>query len=292
LQHSGDGIVRKLMQLEDPVLLFDQFDEVLRERDIAPAQFGRFLTTSMLPRLAELWKARKIMYFVATNHIEYFDRAVTRSERFDAILYIGPPSMDAKQEQLRKILADRYKIQVVFDPALSRDTINGAIPRDECDAIESARTKEERDALKAAPLKPKFILSKFALLRWDELDELAKELVPVLGTKTKITEKILEEALRGIRDTKSRTLGEYYRFLSDFKYERFDVSKLAGWLVEIQGFDPTSDPPAPIERCGKHFILKDHVGSELALDLPGYRMERLPEGKIRLTKKKKRSPSQ
>ncbi len=97
VQQRADVIFGKLMELDHAVVLFDEIDELVRERDIEPDQFGRFLTTSMLPRLAELWKARKIMYFVATNHIEYFDRAVTRSERFDAIIFVSPPSFEANR---------------------------------------------------------------------------------------------------------------------------------------------------------------------------------------------------
>lgn len=56
----------------------------------------------MLPKLAELWDARKILYFVATNHINYFDSAIIRSHRFDALTLVSPPSFSAKIGELER----------------------------------------------------------------------------------------------------------------------------------------------------------------------------------------------
>ena len=58
----------------------------------------------MLPKLAELWEARKILYFVATNHINYFDSAIIRSHRFDALILVSPPSFRSKIEELERLL--------------------------------------------------------------------------------------------------------------------------------------------------------------------------------------------
>jgi hypothetical protein len=212
------------MELDHTVVLFDEIDELVRKRDIEPDQFGRFLTTSMLPRVAELWKARRVIYFVATNHIEYFDRAITRSQRFDAILYIGPLDFSEKKVNLGRIFWETYGIKVQFDPALTQIAVEEALPRDKIAAIDIG-TKEEQDRLKASPLEEQFALSKFALLRYDELDELAAWIAPSLGEDALITPEVLKSALINIRDSRARTLGEYHRFASDYKYQRFDVSK-------------------------------------------------------------------
>src|SRR6185312_1299174 len=76
VQKTADMIFKQLSELDHAVVLFDEIDELVRERDMEKDAFGRFLTTSMLPKLAELWDARKILYFVATNHINYFDSAI------------------------------------------------------------------------------------------------------------------------------------------------------------------------------------------------------------------------
>ncbi len=273
VQHTADVIFGKLMELDHAVILFDEIDELVRERDIEPDQFGRFLTTSMLPRLAELWQARKVMYFVATNHIEYFDRAVTRSERFDAIVFIGPPSFEAKKAELSDILRDRYdKKNVQFEDGLTKDEVDKAMPSEECAAAEGETEKEKRRALKAKSLPDKNALAKFALLRWDELNELALRVAPILGGTT-LTKEALEKALQGVNDGKSRSLGEYCRFSSDPKnYERFDASRNAVWIVtEIEGVDDDK-LPGPVRKGsnGRHFV---DVPVGQAVNVPGYRAE-------------------
>lgn len=105
VQKTADEIFQRLMELDHVVVLFDEIDELVRERSEKEADaFGRFLTTSMLPKLAELWHLRKVLYFVNTNHIAYFDSAITRSGRFDALVFVPPPSFEAKCGQLAVLL--------------------------------------------------------------------------------------------------------------------------------------------------------------------------------------------
>jgi SpoVK/Ycf46/Vps4 family AAA+-type ATPase len=238
----------------------------------------------MLPRLADLWRAQKIMYFVATNHIEYFDRAVTRSQRFDAILYIGPPSFKTKQDELIRLLSQDYKLTAQFDPSLTREKIEASLPQAEITAIEKADEKQKQDWQKGQTLPERFALSKFALLRWDELAELASEIAPNLGSTSVITSEILEEALKHIKDSKSRALGEYYRFVSDTKYERYDMSKTAAWRVEVDESLLKTSLPAPIAERGKHHIITAPVGTKPRIDIPGVKAELLPDAKVLLRK--------
>lgn len=282
VQQTADVIFSRLMELDHTVVLFDEVDELVRERDIEPDQFGRFLTTSMLPRLAELWKAQKIMYFVATNHIEYFDRAVTRSQRFDAILYIGPPSFETKKKELVSLLLRDYKLAVEFEAALTREKIEASLPQADIAAIENAPGKQEQDWLKAQPLSDGPALSKFALLRYDELAELASEIAPKLHRTKVITSEILEDALKRVKDSKSRTLGEYYRFASDTKYERYDMSKTAAWLVEVEEGLSIASLPDTVKKCGKHHVVSVPVGSKPTIEIPGVTTEFLPEARVRL----------
>jgi len=251
VQQTADGIFGKLMEVDHAVILFDELDELVRERDIEPDQFGRFLTTSMLPRLAELWTARKVLYFVATNHIEYFDRAVTRSGRFDAVIFLSPPTFEAKKNRVLDVLSDKYRIKARFDPQLNQDEINRGMPERACkDAGEMKDCSERRQAF-AGALPRENVLSKFALLRWDELDGIALQLSDLLQGSTKVTKDLLSESLRRLNDTKVRGLGEYCRFVSDpGNYERFDASKSALWIVSgIDGLDISADElPQSVQR--------------------------------------------
>ena len=277
VQRTADGIFSKLMELDHVVILFDEIDELVREREIEPDQFGRFLTTSMLPRLAELWKARKVIYFVATNHIEYFDRAVTRSERFDAIIFLSPPSFESKCSQILNLLKEKYAIIAEFGDDVSEASVFAALPKASCDKAEKIKDGDKRKEAKAAPPPLSSAMSKFALIRWDELDGVALQLSRRLGDYSTITAKILSESLRLLKDGKNRGLGEYCRFLSDPDgYERFDASKNASWVVtDIEGRGlKLEELPAPLKRVGDGTVIVEAaIGNYRNVNVIGFASE-------------------
>jgi SpoVK/Ycf46/Vps4 family AAA+-type ATPase len=86
-----------LASTERIVVLLDEFDELVQDRDQSDAESSsRFLTTAMLPKIAELADRRRIVYLLATNHIERFDDAISRAGRFDLVIPVLPPSLEAK----------------------------------------------------------------------------------------------------------------------------------------------------------------------------------------------------
>lgn len=273
VQHTADGIFSKLMELDHAVILFDEIDELVRAREMEPDQFGRFLTTSMLPRLAELWKARKVIYFVATNHIEFFDRAITRSERFDAVVFLSPPTFDAKKNEIIRVLDEDHSIKARFDPGLNRETIEKKLPRETCQGLRE-ETDDARKKKEAEPISSRHLLSKFALVRWDELNEIALRLAGILGKDGLITEELLEKSLGEMKDGKVRGLREYCRFISDPEsYERFDASRMALWQVsEAEGIDLSKikNLPNPFEQLGDRIFAKAPIGSHSYIRFPGY----------------------
>jgi hypothetical protein len=273
VQQTADGIFGRLMEVDHAVILFDEIDELVREREMEPDQFGRFLTTSMLPRLAELWKARKVIYFVATNHIEFFDRAITRSERFDAVVFLSPPTFDAKKNEILRILKSDHTINAQFDPSLNQRRIEDALPSASCEGW-NALPDDERKAKSDEALPPEHVLGKFALVRWDELNEIALRIAVLLREDRLITVEILEQSLLGMKDGKTRGLGEYCRFISDSgSYERFDASRMGLWFVsQGDGLDPSKlEPlPSPFERRGKRYFAKAPIGDHENIRFPGY----------------------
>jgi SpoVK/Ycf46/Vps4 family AAA+-type ATPase len=102
VHQRADWIFSRIMELDRCVVLFDEIDELVREREDRESHvYSRFLTTSMLPKIAELWKQRRVLYFVATNSFKYFDFAIARNQRFDARLFVAPPSFEKKLKELR-----------------------------------------------------------------------------------------------------------------------------------------------------------------------------------------------
>ncbi len=139
---QADWIFSRVMELDRCVVLFDEIDELLRDRsDEATDPFGRFLTTSMLPKLARLWEQRRVLFFVNTNWIDKADPAIRRSQRFDAALFVLPPSFERKFD----------RISAVITPEAAAKLSKGAVEK----AI------EDEDEL-----------GWFALIPFNQLDEL------------------------------------------------------------------------------------------------------------------------
>jgi SpoVK/Ycf46/Vps4 family AAA+-type ATPase len=104
----------------------------------------------MLPKVAELWHQRRVLFFVATNDIAHADRAIKRSQRFDAAIFVPPASLDVKLDRLREMLGKEKAPRVPL--------------------------ADVEDALrKSAAENP---LGYLALLRYDQIDELAAKLSP------------------------------------------------------------------------------------------------------------------
>jgi hypothetical protein len=90
-------LFRMLELTERSVVFFDEIDELVRDRSGTKVEStSRFLTTAMLPEIMKLRESRRILFFVATNHIEEFDDAIARPGRFDLVLPVLPPSSAEK----------------------------------------------------------------------------------------------------------------------------------------------------------------------------------------------------
>jgi hypothetical protein len=97
IQAEANTVFRMLEETERIVVLFDEFDELVRERGSSNAEpFSRFLTTAMLPKLASIHKRATLVFIIATNNVGEFDLAIRRHGRFDRVVQIMPPTYEAK----------------------------------------------------------------------------------------------------------------------------------------------------------------------------------------------------
>jgi hypothetical protein len=144
----ADEIFQRVMELDHCVILFDEIDELIRMRnDDGSDPFGRFLTTSMLPKLAKLWEQRRVLFFVATNDIAAADPAIKRSQRFDAAIFVPPPSFEKKKKRLEELGHELDGLSIEDVQA----ALEGPTPDNSYKAV-------------------------FAFLRWDQIDDLASRL--------------------------------------------------------------------------------------------------------------------
>jgi hypothetical protein len=96
LYARANKLFSMLAMAEQTVVLLDEFDELGRDRSQSPEILSRFITTSMLPKLAAVNEQRKIIFLLATNFVTQFDAAFSRRGRFDMILQVMPPTAEAK----------------------------------------------------------------------------------------------------------------------------------------------------------------------------------------------------
>ena len=290
VQKTADRIFKQLLELDRTVVLFDEIDELVRERDMEKDAFGRFLTTSMLPKLAELWEARKILYFVATNHINYFDSAIIRSRRFDALILVSPPSFKAKKERLTHLLSEVHglsgatfevgepeiqeKLHAVREAFEKSQTVNSASNSAERKEDPAAKWREQK-------LDSDLALAKFALLRHDELDELAYRLAAILrkGASRTVSQKVLAEALRGVTDSEWRKNKSYVDFLRDTQSERRDYQMLSVWEVIT---DEASVPGVEVANGRKW--TKKTADSSKDIEMPGFDLRFGMRGRLKIVK--------
>jgi hypothetical protein len=163
---QADLIFQQIMELDRCVVLFDEADELIRDRSQESDPFGRFLTTSMLPKLAKLWEQRRVLFFLNTNWIDRADPAIKRSQRFDAAIFVLPPAFDRKKRMLQGVLSAEC------EAALTRDAIEKALQQ-----------ADQPDSF-----------GWFALLRYDQMPELKAALAQHVGGAT--TEHLRTELAR------------------------------------------------------------------------------------------------
>jgi ATPase family associated with various cellular activities (AAA) len=113
LHAETNTLFRMLEAAEEMVVLFDEFDELVREREVSGTESAsRFLTTAMLPKLTALSARRRVVYLLATNHLERFDSAIRRPGRFDIIIPVMPPTLAEKIRKWPKVGAQLRRLRV------------------------------------------------------------------------------------------------------------------------------------------------------------------------------------
>ena len=96
VQAMANRLFSMLESVEQVVVLLDEFDEMGRDRSDNEDLLSRFITTAMLPKLAAINDARKIVFLLATNYVRGFDAAFSRGGRFDMRVQVMQPNLGQK----------------------------------------------------------------------------------------------------------------------------------------------------------------------------------------------------
>ena len=105
-------VFTRLRLLEQAVILFDEVEEFVRERNKEDSPQSRMLTTAMLSLIQDLRSQKKVIFIVATNFLNKFDTAITRAgERFDLMILVAPPSCREKERMFRDQLLNKEALK-------------------------------------------------------------------------------------------------------------------------------------------------------------------------------------
>jgi len=139
VERRARALFTALSLLSDVVILFDEFDSILRRRvssDPTPATIFAFLTPGMLPKFKNLHsraKHRRVAYALATNLVGTLDEAAIREGRFDVHAGVFPPDLLSRVGRLLSQLEriDGARLQWNLDRILEviNETSGGPMSR-------------------------------------------------------------------------------------------------------------------------------------------------------------------
>lgn len=143
IEKRAEWVFSRLQKLQRTVVIFDECDELFRERKPDPKnepvrQVAAFMTASMLPKLQDLHDRSSIVVFICTNFLDSMDPAIRRPGRVDYLVAVSPPDELQRRriiiDELRKAgvdldgaKADEWKIAVDTLAARTDDLIRGEI---------------------------------------------------------------------------------------------------------------------------------------------------------------------
>jgi hypothetical protein len=103
IETQAKSVFDRLIKLSRAVVIFDECDELFRDRKPRPESeqtrgITAFVTASMLPKLQELHDRGQVVFFVCTNNFYAVDPAVKRGGRIDHVIGVGPPDKRAREK--------------------------------------------------------------------------------------------------------------------------------------------------------------------------------------------------
>jgi AAA family ATPase len=95
-------VFRKARSAAPSVIFFDEIDAIAASRGTgASATSGLNVLTTLLNEMDGIESLRGVLVLAATNKPEVLDPALMRPGRFDARMYVGPPTLAARIEIFR-----------------------------------------------------------------------------------------------------------------------------------------------------------------------------------------------
>jgi len=110
VEERAQQLFKALMVQSDAVILFDEIDRLLLDRESdrygTQSDMFQFMTPSMLTKLADLRDKKRCIFIIATNYAARIDAAIKRPGRIDVQLLLLPPDSTKRKEIINSCLVD------------------------------------------------------------------------------------------------------------------------------------------------------------------------------------------
>ena len=111
IEARAKAIFACLMEQEDAVILFDEIDQFILDRDSKryreQTDVFKLLTPGMLPKFQDLRDNAKCIFVIATNYAERIDPAIVRLGRVDVKIPLMPPSWKMRKSMCMEELTEK-----------------------------------------------------------------------------------------------------------------------------------------------------------------------------------------
>jgi hypothetical protein len=116
VEARAKSIFDVLMAQTDAVVLFDEIDHFLLDRDSAHYRqqetVFQFMTPGMLTKLNDLRRSKRTLFLIATNYEDRIDPAIKRAGRIDLKYIVLPPDAAARMDILKGLLPKAFSTHI------------------------------------------------------------------------------------------------------------------------------------------------------------------------------------
>jgi len=116
VEERAKAIFTALEQLSQKVILFDEIDRLILNRDTKlyteQQDIFQFMTPSMLVKLADLRRKERCIFVISTNYEERIDPAIKRRGRIDDRVPVLPPDAVQRKRALTNVILENHNTVV------------------------------------------------------------------------------------------------------------------------------------------------------------------------------------
>jgi SpoVK/Ycf46/Vps4 family AAA+-type ATPase len=145
IEGRAKSIFKTLEQQKDCVILFDEIDRLILDRDsvyyAAQGDMFQFMTPSMLVKIKDLRTKKRSIFIIATNYEERIDSAIKRVGRIDQKFLINLPDLNQRTKIIKDFLRENIKESLYLSSA-DIETID-ALEKSHKDTINEKSDKSE-----------------------------------------------------------------------------------------------------------------------------------------------------